>query len=75
MERHGHQRFAGASGRIQDQVLAGKQLQNRLFLRGIQREPDRRHEEDEPVEDLVGAQWRLSRPRKQCRQWRRIAIH
>ena len=39
MQRRGHQRFARAGGRVQDDVLLLEQLQDGRFLRGIKLQP------------------------------------
>ena len=39
MQRRGHQRFARAGGRVEDDVLLLEQLQDGRFLRRIERQP------------------------------------
>ncbi len=67
-ERRGHQRLARARGRGQHDVLAGQDLEQRLFLRGIERQPKPRHVIEKALEDLVAARrhgrgCKRSRPR------------
>ncbi len=44
MQRRGHQRFSGAGGRIQDDVLIVKEFENRLLLRRVELQVPAFHE-------------------------------
>jgi hypothetical protein len=53
VEPESHQRLARSGGRVQDHVLAAHDLEERLFLRRIELQPDLGHPFDEEREDLV----------------------
>jgi hypothetical protein len=53
VEAQRHQRLAGAGGGVEDDVLAGHDLQQRLLLGRIQLKPRLGRPVHEPVEDLV----------------------
>ncbi len=65
VERHRHQRFSRTGGSVEDQVLAREQLEDRFFLRGVERKTGGGDKGDEPVEDLVRAERGLTGFRQQ----------
>src|SRR6185503_16782326 len=48
-----HQRLARAGRRVEDDVLAGEELEQRLFLRRVELEPGVGRPGEEAVEDLA----------------------
>jgi hypothetical protein len=67
-ECRGHQRLARSRGRGQHHVLAGQDLEQGFFLRGIERKPLARHVVEKAFEDVVAVE-RLGRRRERPR-WR-----
>jgi hypothetical protein len=61
VHRHGDQRLARAGRRVEDDVLAGEDLEDRLLLGRVELEPGLGHPVEEDLEDLVagGGGWLL----------------
>ena len=53
VQRSGHERFAGAGGRIEDDIATGEQLEDSLLLFRIEGQPARRHRPEEGVEHRI----------------------
>ncbi len=61
MQRGGDERFAGAGGRVQDDVLLVEQFQDGRFLRGIKLEPPARDVIEKLFQQQIVAEFLIAR--------------